>query len=246
MIVEYHRPETMDAALALLARNDPVTVPLGGGTVLSRRGKADFAVVDLQNLNLNTIKREGDLLQVGATATLQELVRAHDVPGALSHTAALEASFNLRQAATIGGTIASRDGKSPLLAALLAMDANLKWLPDERVVGLGDWLPLRSDWKRGLIVQVQIPLQAELRYEQVGRTPADQPIICIAVARWPSGRVRIAFGGDIPLPTLAVDGLTGSEIDQVSYNAYSHFRNPKYSKTYILETTKALIHRLLD
>jgi putative selenate reductase FAD-binding subunit len=246
MIIEYHRPETMDAALALLARNDPVTVPLGGGTVLSRRVKADFAVVDLQNLNLKAIKREGDLLHLGATATLQELVHAHGVPGALAHAAALEASFNLRQAATIGGTLASRDGKSPLLVALLAMDASLNWLPGESVVGLGDWLPLRSDWKRGLIVQVQVPLQAELRYEQVGRTPADQPIISVAVARWPSGRVRIAFGGDTPLPVLAADGLTGSEIDQISNNAYSHYRNPKYSKTYILETTKALIHRLLD
>jgi putative selenate reductase FAD-binding subunit len=246
MIVEYHRPETMDAALALLARNEPVSVPLGGGTVLSRRVKAEFAVVDLQNLNLDTIEREGDLLHIGATTTLQELVHAPDVPSALAQAAALEASFNLRQAATIGGTIASRDGKSPLLVALLAMDASLKWLPGERMVGLGDWLPLRSDWKRGLIVQVQVPLQAELRYEQVGRTPADQPIISVAVARWPSGRVRIAFGGDTPLPALVADGITGSGIDQISNNAYSHYRDPKYSKTYILETTKALIHRLLD
>jgi CO/xanthine dehydrogenase FAD-binding subunit len=48
MIVEYHRPESIDAALSLLNRNDPITVPLGGGTVLSRRITSDCAVVDLQ------------------------------------------------------------------------------------------------------------------------------------------------------------------------------------------------------
>ncbi len=32
MITEYHRPKTLPDALALLARTDVVTVPLGGGT----------------------------------------------------------------------------------------------------------------------------------------------------------------------------------------------------------------------
>ena len=33
-IRSYHRPETLEDALALLARPDVVTAPLGGGTVL--------------------------------------------------------------------------------------------------------------------------------------------------------------------------------------------------------------------
>lgn len=35
MILEYHRPKTIDEALALLERDNPRTVPLGGGTTLS-------------------------------------------------------------------------------------------------------------------------------------------------------------------------------------------------------------------
>ena len=34
MITTYHRPQTMDEALALL--NQPNTLPLGGGTLLSQ------------------------------------------------------------------------------------------------------------------------------------------------------------------------------------------------------------------
>jgi CO/xanthine dehydrogenase FAD-binding subunit len=246
MIVEYHRPETIEAALELLNRNSPYTVPLGGGTILSRQSKPDLAVVDLQKLGLNALQKEGDHLNIGAMSTIQSLVQSSDVSKELAAVAKQETSFNLRQAATIGGTIAGRDGLSPLLTALLALDANLLWLPGERLVSLGEWLPLRGDWKQGLIAQVQIPQNAQLRYEQVGRTPADQPIISVAVAKWPSGRTRITFGGDMPYPVLALDGLGGTDMDQTAINAYSHYRNQKYSKTYILETTKVLIRRLSD
>jgi putative selenate reductase FAD-binding subunit len=246
MIVEYHRPDTIDAALELLSRNDPVTVPLGGGTVLSRRTQVDYAVVDLQKLSLNSIEQQDEMLQIGATTTLEDMVQSEHVPLSLQMIAEREASFNLRQAATIGGMIAARDGRSPLLTALLAMDAQLLWLPGERLVNLGDWLPVRGDWKQGLIVQVRVPLQAQIAYEQVGRSPADIPIISVAAARWPSGRIRIVFGGDMALPVLAVDGPAGEETGQLAFNAYSHYRNQKYSKNYIQETTKALIRRLLD
>jgi probable selenate reductase FAD-binding subunit len=245
MIVEYHRPESIEAALALLARNDPETVPLGGGTILSRRAKPEFAVVDLQKLGLNQVERQGEMLQIGSTVTLQDLVESDDILPELAAAAKREASYNLRQAATVGGTVAARDGKSPLLSVLLAMDADLIWMPGERLVGLGDWLAARSDWRHGMIVQVRVPVNVEVGYEQVGRSPADQPIISVAVARWASGRTRVVLGGDLPLPILAADGTGGDGIEETSLNAYSHYRNQKYSHTYIQETTRALMRRLL-
>jgi putative selenate reductase FAD-binding subunit len=244
MIIEYHRPETIEAALELLNRNSPYTVPLGGGTILSRQSKPDMAVVDLQKLGLNALQKEGDHLKIGAMTTIQSLVQSSVISKELGVVAKQEASFNLRQAATIGGTIAARDGLSPLLTVLLALDANLLWLPGGRLISLGEWLPVRGDWKQGLIVQAQIQQNVQLRYEQVGRTPADQPIISVAVAKWPSGRTRITFGGDMPYPVLALDGPEGADMDQIAFNAYSHYRNQKYSKTYIQETTKTLIRRL--
>jgi hypothetical protein len=55
MIIEYHRPETIEAALALLARKEPRTVPLGGGSVLNQPSDIPVAVVDVQSLGLNQI-----------------------------------------------------------------------------------------------------------------------------------------------------------------------------------------------
>jgi putative selenate reductase FAD-binding subunit len=112
-----------------------------------------LAVVDLQKLGLNALQKEGDHLKIGAMTTIQSLLQSSVISKELAAVAKQEASFNLRQAATIGGTIAARDGLSPLLTALLALDVNLLWLPGERLVSLGEWLPLRGDWKQGLIAR---------------------------------------------------------------------------------------------
>ena len=74
MITTYHRPKSLDDALKLLSRRTPITVPLGGGTVLSHQRGEDIEVVDLQALGLNGILERGKLLEVGATVTLQQLL----------------------------------------------------------------------------------------------------------------------------------------------------------------------------
>ena len=55
MITAYHRPQTLDEALALLAR--PNVIPLGGGTLLSHPTPDSVEAVDLQALGLDTVKK---------------------------------------------------------------------------------------------------------------------------------------------------------------------------------------------
>ena len=71
MIIEYLRPETLEETLRLLARTEPKTVPLGGGTVLNAPSDQQVAVVDLRNLGLNKMETKGRSLEIGATTTLQ-------------------------------------------------------------------------------------------------------------------------------------------------------------------------------
>ena len=64
-ISEYHRPLTLDAALALLARPHPVTRPLAGGTRI-RQGEPGYeALVDLADLGLGEITRTGQGWRLG-------------------------------------------------------------------------------------------------------------------------------------------------------------------------------------
>ncbi len=245
MIVEYHRPDTLDAALALLERKSPPTYPLGGGTVLSRHAPEGSAVVDLQNLGMDTIERQGNRLVIGATATLQALADAEDAAQALRDAARQEVSKNLRQTATVAGTLVAGNGASPLLAALLALDATLRWLPGDREITLGNWLPLRGVDRHGLIAEIVVPTHAELSVASVGRSPADRPQVLVAVARWDSGRTRAVVGGKIEVPLLAMDGTEIEGYNEAIKNAYSHYSNPEISKEYLQETATTLVERMI-
>lgn len=250
MIIEYHRPENVNEALALLGRSTPVTFPLGGGTVLSRMRKDDIAVVDLQILGLDYIQPEVQLLCVGATATIQALL---DFPGlpegsrdALINSLRHETGHNIRQVATIAGIIASSDGRSPFVTALLAMDPRLVWAPGDEHQPLGDFLPLREEFCRGrMIVEVRIPVNVSLRFDMIARSPMDRPIVCAAVATWPSGRTRIALGGHGVAPILAMDGPEPGGAVVAAREAY-HFASDQWaSADYRMEIAGKLVQRML-
>ncbi|HKJ28278.1 MAG TPA: FAD binding domain-containing protein, partial [Anaerolineales bacterium] len=186
MILEYHRPEKMKEALALLARETPRTVPLGGGTVLNAPSEKDYAVVDLQGLGLDSLDQKGSQLQIGAAATLQALLAFEGIQPALAETIRLTVNYNLRQTGTVAGALVSGGGRSPFLAAMLALDANLMWQPDNVEQNLGSFIHLRGgEWPGALISTVQISLQTKLAYTYVARSPADRPVVCAAVGRWP-------------------------------------------------------------
>lgn len=177
MITQYHRPQTLDEALKLLSR--PNTLPLGGGTLLSHRRSDSVEVIDLQALGLNSIKKSGNNLEIGATATLQQLFEDPNCSTGLKSTLKLEAPLNLRNAATVAGTIVVCDGRSTFVTALLALDAKLTIIKSKpETVNLGDFIPLRP---RGLITAISIPLQAQIAFDYVARTPADKPIVCVAL-----------------------------------------------------------------
>lgn len=207
MILEYLRPHTMDEALAFLGRKIPPVYPLGGGTILSGKRDEDFAVMDLQNLGLDGILSEDKFLVMGSTATLQTLSTCDDIPAALKKSLEFEETINVRQMATLGGTIISAGGRSTFLTSLLAMDAQLSWMPDPHTNSLGDYLALRSVTSNsGLLTSVRLPKFVELKVETIARTPADLPLLIIAMARWQGGRTRVAVGGFGAIPLLAMDG----------------------------------------
>jgi len=247
-IIEYHRPTQIDEALALLGRDSPKTLPLGGGTWLNQPGMQPVAVVDLQALPLNQLQRQGLHLRMGATITLQGLLElAAELPADLTAAIHHEASYNLRQVATLAGTLIAAGGRSPFTTALLALDANVHILPEDQDLSLGDLLPFRSERLLGrLISRVAIPLNARLAYEYVARTPADQPIVCAAAAVWPSGRVRLALGGYGSSPRLVFDGSEPAGAEVAAQSAYSQAEDEWASASYRQEIAGVLAKRCLE
>jgi CO/xanthine dehydrogenase FAD-binding subunit len=255
MILEYHRPETIDQAVHLLKRADPPTLPMGGGTFLNRPHSDDFAVVDLQALGLDFLEPRGSWLDIGATFTLQALfVRSAQkgddgirLPAALAEVLDHEKSYHLRQVSTAAGTLVAADGRSPFAAAMLALDASLLLLPGDETLSLGNLFPLRAELLRGrLIKMITVPLNARLAYHVVGRTPADRPLVCAAAAAWPSGRRRVALGGYGAEPKMAFDGMDAAGAEAAARSAYLAAGDEWASAEYRAEMAEVLTRRCLE
>jgi CO/xanthine dehydrogenase FAD-binding subunit len=246
MIVEYHRPEKLDDALRLLSRKEIKTVPLGGGTVVNAPSADQLAVVDLQALGLNQIQERGGNLVVGATATLQSLL---EWPGLLEEFARVirhEATYNLRQVATLAGALLAADGRSPFAAALMALDAKASLLPGEEQYGIGDLLFQRGEKLRGrLVTQITLPLNVQLSYQYVARTPADLPIVSVIAVAFPSGRLRLVLGGYGNAPILALDGPEGSGAQEAAESAYNDAQDEWASAEYRRATAGILARRCI-
>ena len=103
MITAYHRPKTLDEALTLLTQ--PNTRPLGGGTLLSQRMVDPVQAVDLQLLGLDSLNTKGSEMEIGATFTLQALLESKLCPDSLKIAIKLEAPLNIRNSATVAGTL---------------------------------------------------------------------------------------------------------------------------------------------
>lgn len=247
MIREYLRPKTLEEALRLLAEQAQAR-PLAGGMVLTAT-QEDVIAVDLQNLGLDAIRREGAEWVLGATATLQEVYEHEALPKAIRELVHREFPYPQRDQATVAGALVAADGRSIWATGLMALDARLvlhRWGQEPQTVPIGDWLPLRHEWHPGwLITEVRVSTAPRLAWEGVARSPADRPLLMAAVARWPRGRTRVVLGGWGDAPHLALDGPTADGADiaarNAAYDAQDHLASAEYRR----EVAPILVRRCL-
>jgi aerobic carbon-monoxide dehydrogenase medium subunit len=266
-LAEIQRPTTLAEAVRLLRRPNVKTAILAGGTTLVPQARRDVqSLVDLRDLKLAYIKREGNTLRIGAATTLQDIVESSDVLPALAQTARDSAPINVRNVATMGGVAASAGFGAPLPVALLALDAVLViYSPEARQSPIAAFLAYREKLLRdgALITEVGIPLtDARIAFEKVARTPGDAPIVC-AVAKLRLAEVgnvardvRVAVGGVGPTPvrlaraeqTLEGKPLTESLIAQAAEAAAKEVNPPSdflASSEYRREMVKVLVKRTI-
>jgi CO/xanthine dehydrogenase FAD-binding subunit len=261
--IAYHRPHEISEALTLLQRPD--ARPLAGGVwLLARPFKGE--AIDLQELGLNQInENESGALTVGATTRLTDLdaflaaeENGNSGPHPLLREAIRRAGPNTRRnAATLGGVIASRLPDSELLAVLLLLDAQMiSQRPDATAtLSLADYLaaPERSE---GLITAVTIPMPPGAgELARVARTPADDPIVAVVCWRSEDGPIALAAVGASVRPCRLTNaeqilqaGLTPETVEQAAAAAKAAVDHPgdfRGDAAYRGEMTAVLIRRLL-
>ena len=250
MIIEYHRPETLDEAVSLVSRKSPPTIILGGGLYINEVFKEPIAVVDLQALGLSAVRKKGKNLQLGASITLQTVIDYDHASAAVIKSIKHQETYNRRQVATLAGTLVVANGRSAIASVFLALDAEITITGKkigEEIIRLGDFMPLREEKLVGkIITEISIPLEVRAAYQYVARTPADLPIVGAAVAQWPSGRTRAVLLGYGDQPMMVLDGPDSGGVVEAAKDAYSEADDQWASAAYRSDTAGILVKRCLE
>lgn len=236
-MIAYHRPATLDEALSLLQSDHRMV--LAGGTVVNAGGlESSREAVDVQALDLDGITDASETLVIGATTRLQDLVDSEIVPGVIGDLARAELPSTLRTMATVGGTIATNNPDSALIAGLLVHEAEITIASPgtTTVVALGDLEP--GALHGGIITSIEIATDGTTAAARTGRTPADAPIVSAVGRRDPEGGIRLAITGAGPAPILVDPADPTATLDPVG-----DFRG---SREYRLRLVEVLSGRVLE
>ncbi len=231
-LIEYQQPTTLGAALKLLTRPSPRTIPLAGGVwLVARRDSSIQAVVDLSALGLDFIEARKDRLRLGAMTTLQALATHPSVKyladGLLAETAQRSALLPIRNRATLGGTLVVGESTSEIVLSLLILEARLVIRsPQRRMVSVEAFLenPKEHLPPSSLIVEIVVPhpeTGSRAALAEVSRTPRGRPIINAAALVSRQGDViraaRLVLGGvaarSIRLPSVEA-ALRGQSLNE--------------------------------
>jgi CO/xanthine dehydrogenase FAD-binding subunit len=203
-ISAYLRPATLDDALACLGR--PGAVVVGGGTMVNTaRTVEPVLIVDLQDLHLDAIERDGERgLLIGATATFQRVADDVSVPAAIREAARREEPSTLRTLATVGGLVATADPSSELLATLLvyAGEVRLAGHDGVHVVELAALLEDSHQLAARVITAVRVGTEGVTATARTARTRADRAIVAAIARRTTDGKRRLALTGVARTPLL--------------------------------------------
>ncbi|MGH7673626.1 MAG: FAD binding domain-containing protein [Gemmatimonadales bacterium] len=211
---DYHRPATLDEALALLAEHGADAKPLAGGQSLipamNFRLARPAILIDLDRVReLAFLSAGTDGLRVGAMTRQREVERSPLVARAapLLHAALpFIAHPQIRNRGTMGGSLAHADPAAELPAVALALDArlHLRRRDGARSLPAGEFFTglfataLAPD---ELLVEVSLPAPAARSgwaFDEVARRHGDYALVGVAAvvsldARGRCERARLAL-----------------------------------------------------
>ena len=203
-IREYKRAESLEEAWQLNQKRQNRV--LGGMIWLKMETINVGTAIDLSGLGLDTIEETENGFSIGAMVTLRQL-EEHPGLAAYTHGAVREAlrhivGVQLRNLATVGGSIYSRFGFSDVLTLFLAMDCSVE-LYKGGIVPLQEYAERPYD--RDILVRLIVKkTAAEYLYQSVRNSQTDIPVLTCAAARLADGSYRIAIGAR-PLKAVRFD-----------------------------------------
>lgn len=242
MIKNYYRPDSIEEAIGLLTDPELFAIPLGGGVVVSKIKDRDLNVVDLQNLPIAYSHFSQNKMHLGSNLKLEPLKNTPELIDELKTLIEHECSYNLRQQASLAGTLLTSDGRSPVACAFLALNAHFIWLPSHQEESLEEYFVSRRK-SDALISEIVFEQPVSFHYDFVARTPFDRPIIQVARVQWAAGRTRVVVGGWGSSPEVAYDSQKGGSLNTGLQMALIKSDDVWASKEYRFDVVKHLLDR---
>ena len=225
-IREYKRAESLEEAWQLNQKK--ANRILGGMIWLKMETINVGTAIDLSGLGLDTIEETDVGFSIGAMVTLRQL-ETHPGLEAFTHGAVREAlrhivGVQLRNLATVGGSIYSRFGFSDVLTLFLAMDCSVELYK-------GGIVPLREyaerPYDRDIVVRLLVRKEAaDYCYQSVRNSQTDIPVLTCAAARLQDGSYRVLcstnvekmfdyFDEEVELDATTVNGWVVLQLDKL-------------------------------
>jgi len=201
----YHKPDTLDAALAALAQGEDAKLVAGGMTLLptmKQRLASPSDLIDLGGVkDLRGVREEGGKVVVGAMTrhidvATSDVVKAR-IP-ALADLAIHIGDPQVRNRGTMGGSVANADPAADYPAAVVALGATVK--TNKREIAGEDFFTglFETALEEGeLITSIAFPVPERAAYMKFRNPASRYAIVGVFVAKGPAG-VRVAVTGAGP------------------------------------------------
>jgi CO/xanthine dehydrogenase FAD-binding subunit len=242
----YFRPKTISELEEILSGIQGEVNFLSGGDYNFASLDQFAPLVDLQSLGLDQIISDGNTVEIGALATLEQIKEAFQGWDGVQEALSIEAGLNVRNSLSLANFLRTADGRSPFLCILLAFEPTIALLPSHQSMRLETYLASRQKKPTEFISTLNLALPKGLAFEAIARTPKDRPIICMAAAVDDLGNLRIACGGMQNSPqVINISTEPQSAIDLVR-QAYQQSTDAWASAEYRQAMSQVLLSRLLQ
>ncbi len=211
----YHRPSSVDDAVALFKKGSDSKYLAGGHTllpVMKQRLAQPSDVIDLARIPaLVGVSATADALVIKAATTYYDILTSADAKKAIPaivHLTSVLGDPAVRYRGTIGGSIANNDPAADYPAAVVALDATVK--TNKRSIKADDFFQglFTTALEDGeIITEVSFPIPAKAAYAKMRHPASRFALTGVFVAKLKSGDVRVAATGALQNGVMRVPAI---------------------------------------
>lgn len=249
---DYVKADSLAEAYELCRKRSSLVV--GGMVWLKMTNVTKRTIVDLSGLGLDTLEETGNEFRIGCMCTLRQL-EIHEglnryFGGVFKECTRHIVGVQMRNCATVGGSVYSRFGFSDILTCMMALETYVE-LYHGGIMPLEEFVkrPVRRDDK-DILVRIIIKKDGrKAAYATQRNSRTDFPLIACCVSRWGndwyvSVGARPSRAGIVKIRDDGFDSL--AQMAREAADSFTYGTNTRGSSEYRSRLAAVYIRRLME